>query len=332
MNSPKSTPLRKLGYVATVLVGFLAVISISGCAYQHIAETVDQQTYPMPGELVDAGNVQLHFFCTGPAEKQPTIILSPGMGSVSSTWANVQSALSPTHHVCSYDRDGLGWSEDSGLPRDAAIAAQRLKTALISANISGPYVLVGHSYGGLVTRIYADEYPADIVGLVFADSAHQDMGERFPEEAQEGFRFLLGSFAILHKAHYTGLVRLFGIMEQSIEGLDGFAHDASMARLNSIAHMRGSAFEAAGWDRSAERARSIQSFGNIPLVVLVAGDWPEVMKPSWIAMQTELSELSSQSTLEIVEGANHPRIVMDPAFSPWVVAAIRRVLPQGPRE
>lgn len=317
---------RKLRLALLVLATAPLIVLAAGFIYQWIAELYDARAYPMPGKLVDAGNVELHVYCTGPRNAGPTIVLVPGMGSVSTTFANVQRPLSANWTVCTYDRDGLGWSHDSGAPRDAAVASRRLHKVLHSMDVPQPYVLVGHSYGGLVTRVFADEYPSEVSGMVLVDSAHEDMGERFPPEAGAGFKELLAGFGKLYLLNHAGVPRAMNMMAPMIDGLDGRMRDASMSRLNTIDHSHASAREAEGWDRSAARAREIRDFGDLPLAVLVATGWPEFMLPSWIAMQEDLASLSTRGSIELVEGATHPRIVMDVRYAPRVVAAVERVI------
>ncbi len=316
-------------YAAGLIVGLPLTLLALGSIYQMVAAAIDRSAYPMAGELVRVDGVDLHLHCSGEANAGPTVVLLTGMGSLSSAWQPVMDGLATTHHVCTYDREGTGWSSDSGQPRDALIAASRLRDLAANNGFRGPYILVGHSYGGVVARIFADTYPQLTGGIVLVDSAHQDMGQRFPEEAQIAFADLLSSFALVEKLNYTGIPRTFSLMAPAVDGLEGEYLAASMSKLNTVEHMRGSAAEAEGWERSASRARQIATLGDMPLFVLVASDWPEFMVPSWLEMQGELAALSSNSRFDVVEGANHSQIAMDKRYAPSVVAAIRHVADQA---
>jgi pimeloyl-ACP methyl ester carboxylesterase len=129
-------------------------------------------TYSPPGKLVDVGGYRLHLNCTG--KRGPTIVLISGAGDFSFDWGLVQSGVSRFARVCSYDRAGLAWSDPGPTPRTMRQDAYELHTLLKAARIKAPYVLVGHSIGGLIARVYAGQYPDEVVGMVLVDSTHED--------------------------------------------------------------------------------------------------------------------------------------------------------------
>ncbi|MCE7999034.1 MAG: alpha/beta hydrolase [Rhodobiaceae bacterium] len=304
--------------------GLVIVVLVSGMVYQRIGEMRAASLYPAPGTLYDVGDVSLHMVCRGEGER--TVVLSSGMGNPAASWRPLERLLESYFRVCSYDRDGLGWSEDSGAPRDAGIASGRLARLLDAASITGPVILIGHSYGGVVGRVFAKDNPARVGALILLDSSHEDMGERFPPFAQKGFRDLLDGFQLAPWLNVFGVPRAFDLFAPAIDGLEGADYAQSLALLNSISHMRGTAEEARGWERSAFAGREVarQGLGSLPLHVFVAGDWPEVMLPSWIEMQTELSELSSNGQYHLVADANHAQIGMSDEFVPLVADIVRR--------
>ena len=133
-----------------------------------------------PGELIDVGGHRLHLYSTGPiaeAPTLPTIVIEGGCGCSLIFYSWFQQKLSKQLRVCSYDRAGLGWSEDSNQPRDAEHVANQLHTLLSIAGIDGPIVLVGHSIAGLYLRLYANKYPDNIVGMVLLDASHPRQNE-----------------------------------------------------------------------------------------------------------------------------------------------------------
>ncbi|MDQ3827610.1 MAG: alpha/beta hydrolase, partial [Actinomycetota bacterium] len=93
---------------------------------------------------------------------------------MSADWANVQRVVAKTTRVCAYDRAGMGWSEPGPEPRDAKQISSELHTLLKGAGTVGPYVLVGHSTGGLYARMYAALYPEEVAGMVLVDSSHPE--------------------------------------------------------------------------------------------------------------------------------------------------------------
>jgi pimeloyl-ACP methyl ester carboxylesterase len=100
---------------------------------------------------------------------------------MSAHWIWVQQQLAQTTRVCVYDRSGLGWSERGPKPRDAKQISTELHTLLTNADTEGPYVLVGHSYGGLYTQMYAARYPDEVAGVALVDSSHPEQFTRSPE-------------------------------------------------------------------------------------------------------------------------------------------------------
>jgi pimeloyl-ACP methyl ester carboxylesterase len=128
--------------------------------------------FPRPGRLVDAGGFRLHLHRSG--DSTPLVVFDAALGGTSLSWALVQPAVSSFARTCVYDRAGLGWSETGPLPRTAGRAADELRRALHDAGEVPPFLLVGHSYGGLVLRIFAGRYRAETAGLVLVDPAHPE--------------------------------------------------------------------------------------------------------------------------------------------------------------
>jgi len=127
---------------------------------------------PPPGTLVDIGGFRLHLHCTG--NGSPTIVLDAALGASSLSWSLVQTELARLSRVCSYDRGGFGWSDPGPMPRTADRIAEELHTLLERARVPPPYVLVGHSFGGLVALIFARRFRSVTSGLVLVDPAHAE--------------------------------------------------------------------------------------------------------------------------------------------------------------
>jgi len=128
--------------------------------------------YPAPGKLIDIGGYRLHLNCTG--EIGPAVVVIAGAGDFSFDWSLVQPGIAQFARVCSYDRAGFGWSDAGPTPRTMRQEAFELHTLLSGAGIKGPYLLVGHSMGGLITRVYVEQYPREVAGFVLVDSTHED--------------------------------------------------------------------------------------------------------------------------------------------------------------
>src|SRR6266545_2530535 len=153
-----------------LLYPVLAVLALAsvGAGYETIQESVDASAYPMPGQQVDVGGHRLHLHCTGTGS--PTVVLEPGLGEISSMFGWIAPAVARDTRVCVYDRAGRGWSESAAGPQDGVQIATDLHTLLDRAHISEPYVLAGHSFGGLYVRIFAARYPQQVAGLVLLDA------------------------------------------------------------------------------------------------------------------------------------------------------------------
>jgi pimeloyl-ACP methyl ester carboxylesterase len=128
---------------------------------------------PPPGVLVDIGDHKMHIRCLGPIDGRPTVILEAGGGAFSKSWAPVQEILSPRVRTCAYDRAGLGWSEAGPAPRTMRQETFELHNLIERAKITGPFLLVGQSIGGLLVRSFTQQYGGDVAGVILVDSTHE---------------------------------------------------------------------------------------------------------------------------------------------------------------
>ena len=161
--------IRRIGKALLGLVVALLALAVTGAIYQAIATELAERAYPPPGEMVDVGGYSLHINCVG--QGNPTVVLDSRLGDFSAQWVRVQRQVSDTTRVCAYDRAGMGWSEMGPDPRDARQITSELHTLLGKAGIEGPYVLVGHSFGGMYMQTYAARYPDEVAGVALVDSS-----------------------------------------------------------------------------------------------------------------------------------------------------------------
>jgi pimeloyl-ACP methyl ester carboxylesterase len=154
-------------------VGLATIIGLLVAAFvvEAVAERRDRRRFPPKGALVDIGGRGLHLKVQGKGQPGPTVILDSGMVSFSSNWTWVQPEVAKVAPVVAYDRAGLGWSDPAPQPRDAGQSARELHAALQASAIRGPYVLAGHSSGGLAARAFAALYRDEVAGMVMVDGS-----------------------------------------------------------------------------------------------------------------------------------------------------------------
>ena len=304
-----------LGASLALLLGLLLV----GYIFEPWAEAADAKAYPPPGELVDIGGHRLHINCTGAGS--PTVVIEAGLGDWSTTWAAyVQPEVAKTTRVCTYDRAGMGWSEAGPLPRDAAQNAKELHTLLQNANIPGPYVMVGHSLGGLVVRVYAHDYSSEVVGVVLIESMNPKNFTHSPEiqaqsESQSqpfSFQAALARFGVVRL-----LVKVPGIAPSSPPNEEAYYPLYVRPQYSQATDNESQGMPAAG-----AQAATVESFGDLPLIVLTAKLNNDSIWQEW---QTELLQLSSNSQHLFAENSGHNIQVEEPDAA---VAAIIQMVEQ----
>ncbi len=305
-------------------VGFILILAVLGLIYQTITTAQDNQAYQPPGQMVDIDGRRLHLLVMGEAKEQPTVILEAGMASFSSNWYWVQTALAADTRVVSYDRAGLGWSDPPPATQHAYQSAEELHRALAAAGIDGPYVVVGHSYGGLVVRAFTDLYPDEVVGMVLADGSHPDQWGRMPV-SRNGQVNAMSTRITGWLAHF-GIVRLFRLGTSLAKGLPEQPAAEMAAILNQPRSWATAGKTLAIWhEQTRPRINQAQNLGSRSLVVLGVSEQP-LMGDILTSLQVELPALSSNSVRSVVEGATHENLIAARAHALVVVAAIRQVL------
>ena len=160
------------------VLAVLAIASVGG-GYETVRESLDARAYPMPGQLVDVGGHRLHLHCTGSGS--PTVVLEPGRRRrPPPTSPGLRRRWPATPRVCVYDRAGRGWSDAADGPQDGTTIAADLHTLLERAHVPGPYVLAGHSFGGLYVQSFAAQFPDQVAGMVLLDSTAPKPGPAQP--------------------------------------------------------------------------------------------------------------------------------------------------------
>jgi len=168
------TAYRWIRKGARVLAALLAGILLSALLYEHVGAWRDHRVLKQVGRSVDIGGRSLNIYCTG--EGGPTVVLVSARTAPGYVWTPTQRGVAAFARACWYDRADLGWSDPGPDPEWADSAARDSHSLLRNAGLGPPFVLVGHSFGGYVIRMYQDAYPGETVGMVFADTALEDAG------------------------------------------------------------------------------------------------------------------------------------------------------------
>jgi pimeloyl-ACP methyl ester carboxylesterase len=252
--------------------------------------------------------------------------------SFSKSWAWVQPQVATTTRVCAYDRAGLGWSDPGPQPRNAKQVARELNALLANAGINGPYVLAGHSFGGMLHRLFAHENTDDVVDLVLIDARHHDNATRLPgyDEEMSGVLPFIRLASILA---YVGLPRLLGDFTGSLHGLPEDAAHAAQAKTATPGYWRTNLAEALALPESDRQVRDSSTLDELPLVILAAGRASEAQseayRQAWVAMQEDMINLSKSARLKIVEGADHVSLLTDQEDAMVVAEAILEVVEEA---
>jgi len=301
----------------------LAVLALSamGGGYETVRESIDATAYPAPGQLIDVGGHRLHLNCTGSGG--PTVVLEPGLGEASTGMAWIASGVERDTRVCVYDRAGRGWSDPVDGPQDAVQVAADLHTLLERGHIPGPYVLAGHSFGGLYILTYAATYPDQVAGMVLLDStAPAPAPASAPARpASSGSSDLIGRLArLLPAAADLGAARLIG---DPYDSLPPRSRDEGRATASTARQVGSSLNEFLAGSAVTRQAASLVDFGDKPLVVVTAGRGHDAAGQ---AAQDKLATLSTNSRNRVAAGATHASLVLEEDDAAVASEAIREVV------
>ena len=319
-------------WIKRIFLTFLIIVIVLllvGITYQTVSTQADKRNYPAPGQLIDVGGYRLHLYCMGAAtDGSPTVILETGLGGSSPTWAWIQPEVAKVTRVCAYDRAGLGWSDPApaGTPRDGQHVADELHTLLEKAGIPGPYVMVGHSFGGLYTLVFAHQYPRDVAGVVLLDSSHPDQWASTPA-GQSLYQSNARSYSVTSILARLGLLRLRAKTQPSLS-LPDLQNRELLAFNSATQDWDAQAAEFAATTDLDNEVRAAGSLGNLPLFVLTATEHggPPEMEQAWQELQNELAQLSTNSLHKVLDGARHESLWADPQFARESVTAILKVV------
>jgi pimeloyl-ACP methyl ester carboxylesterase len=279
--------------------------------------------------MVDVGGYRLHLNAAGLNQSGPAVILDAGLGMPSTYMTRLQAQVAPFARVAVYDRPGIGWSDPppAGQPHDALSTVTALHAALAKAGIPGPYVLVGHSAGGLNMLVFAATYPKETGGIVLVDSTHPDQFLRYPPEQANALQSSENLAKMFDWGARLGVSRLLnGPALLDAGELPADQKAALQAYFASPRFGHGMQAEMGAFeDLTFPQVRAIESLGELPLVVLTAGMTAEQV-PVQVELHQEYAQLSTNSLHRIVAGAGHGNLVTNSDYLPAVTAAVREVV------
>ena len=290
------------------LSGFIVVLAIAGMLYQTAATEADQRKYPPPGILVNVDGYKMHMYCMG--EGSPTIVLDHAGGGSSVDWSLIQPKLAAHTRVCAYDRAGYGWSDYNPAPRTLAQQVQELQTLLAGANEPGPYLLVGHSYGARVARVFAAKYPDAVAGMVLMDPGWIYDDPRYPPETKGHLESDIKMSRAGRWLAPFGVVRLLQpLMANPTFDLSEEARLASVSFTATSRYWKSLNDQMETVSTIFEEEHQVTTLGEIPLVVLNSTEPEDASHRVWRGANREMVELSSQGSYREIEGATHFSLV-----------------------
>jgi pimeloyl-ACP methyl ester carboxylesterase len=323
--SKKSRTQKTLSFLKRSLIAvtiFVLVMGIIGTVYQTAATEADQRNFPPPGNLIDVGGFKMHIQCEGAGS--PTVILEAMAGGTSTYWGWIQPEVQKETRVCVYDRAGFGWSESDPEPQSLARTARNLHALLVNANVEGPYILVGHSLGGVYVRQFAADYPDEVSGVIMLDEANPQQFVKYPELFAEGDNFI----GMLNGIKFLNRIGV-GHLYFALGGKMDFSELPEPQRSQMEAFWSTPQyFEAQGAEIVAGHeiwadALNLKRLGDLPLMVVSRG---LNLDYEWNKYQDDLANLSSNSVHITVEGANHGALVFDPEYAHLVSDAILQLV------
>jgi pimeloyl-ACP methyl ester carboxylesterase len=316
------SPLFLTLILLTVSVGIFLTVATR-------AKSRLKKQYPPIGQMIDIGGYRLHMHVESAGT--PTVIFDAGAGGIGLSWELVRPAIAKVTRVVTYDRAGLGWSDPSPYPRDAATMALELHTMLTNANISAPYILVGHSLGGVVARQFAAKYPNEIAGLVMVDSAHEQQMKHFPEPLVKMVNSMKGMFAVMKLVSKLGIFALKPSLIQI--GDNGKFPNELVAQMQGVMASSDSHAEAMIAESEsvyAAKTQPVSTLGDVPLTVISHGQLDANAVPptlgeqvrydyeaAWQKLQVAIMALSTRGRHIVAERSGHnimfdqPEIVIE---------------------
>ena len=266
----------------TILLSLSTVSNVS--AY-------DDKPFKPPGRFINIGFQTMYVDCLG--ENKPTILVDVGIAESSASWYKIAKELSKNTRICLYDRAGYGWSDSGRGERTTATIVHELKLLVKRAEIPGPYIMVGHSFGGFTARYFAAKFPEDVAGLVLVDSSHPEQIYRLSALDNQGKKPLITGRDANAPADFSEFERKWYFLNSS--------RKATFAQMAELKYFKQSAYQ----------VKYSGLLKDIPIAVLSRGiaQLPELngvsLENEWLDMQKDLLNLSKNSWHSIILNSGH---------------------------
>lgn len=276
------------------------------------------------GRMVDVGGRRLHLACTGTGG--PTYVLEAGAVSFVEVWQRVQRGLAADARVCAYDRAGLGASDPAPGGFSSVRVRRDLKAALDAAGEKGPFILVGHSLGGIFVRGFAAAYPDDVAALVLVDPSHEDQHARSDEAALGYFKKFRHMMRFMPYAARLGLLHFWNPLEGAVRPLDGGGRERALLYRQSPGTLAAASAELQAWDRIMDDIRRSPPPPSIPTLVVSAGAIPgrsDATKAAMLDLHKRLADHATVGRHSVIDGADHFSLLTDPETAAQLVRIIQ---------
>ncbi len=296
----------------------VATSSVAGAVERDDSNALDVYFEPQTIARLPDGR-KFHFYCTGSGS--PTTILDAGLGGWSISWRSIQPQIAQMTRVCAFDRAGYWYSDPGPMPRDAAAEVKDLHDGLVAAQIKPPYILIGHSYGGMTSRLFALRYSSEVVGMLLIDPSFPYSAKKTGESKKNDQAFTQYLSKCAQLARKSKLRADMADSEPGQDCINSGREDWSQKMSAKLAAFSTRApfydtqlseFEGTQGRSSRELMSNSHPLGALPITVLTA-DEAHFNEPgtgqrryaAWVAGHDEIAKSSTRGQNIIVEGAGH---------------------------
>ncbi len=295
---------------------------------------------PPTGKLISVGTRKLHIHCTGTGT--PTVVVENGGAAFSFDWELIQPEVARFTRICTYDRAGYAWSDPGPEFDTFDQASHDLHVLLTNARVHGPYVLVGHSLGGMLVRFFQAKYPRDVVGVVLVDSSHEESLQhvgmkvaRIPELTAKQFQNLIDEAKVNRPKNPepdlvpTTIFPPYDKLPTQFQNL----HLWALKKVLPLVRTWGLNLQFDLSRLHEMRAATPHPLGNMPLAVLTATAFDVVQAPGMtpeqarqdqdhLRLQSDLAQLSTNSRQIMVSSSGHEIYLYQPQVVVRSIAAV----------